>query len=410
MTGSCNAEQPSNRAAPVHATDADLVGQVLELNRQRTTAMATSSERIPVAHYTSEEHYRREAVGLFREQPVFAGLSVDIPEPGDVLALESGGIPVVVARGGDGAVRAYVNVCRHRGATVVRERGHVARTLSCPFHGWVYDLDDGHLVARPRSCGGFDEDGPCGLPTVPVAERHGMLFVRPAGDAPIDADGWLAGLGPDLAARRYDLLIPYDRHVSTWAANWKLLIDTFLESYHVFALHRDSIASSYLGIASPFAAFGPHNRIVVPQTAILGQGERPRDDRELLPYAVLQYFLAPNVIVSNLDRYVMTWRFVADAADRTTVDHAIYTWAPVDTDEARAHVDARFGLGRMVVAVEDFPESVRIHHNLEAGTLAHTNPGRNEPGIVHFHQTLAALLGDDRPDRAEVGEKRSELS
>jgi ring hydroxylating enzyme alpha subunit len=226
--------------------------------------------------------------------------------------------------------------------------------------------------------------------------------VRPGGGDPIDADPWLGDLGADLAARRYDRLIPYDRHASTWAANWKLLIDTFLESYHVFALHRDSIGDAYLGIASPFAAFGPHNRIVVPQTAILGQAERPRDDWELLPYAVLQYFLAPNVIVSNLDGYVMTWRFLADAADRTTVDHVIYTWAPVDTDEGRAHFDARFGAARMVTGVEDFPESERIHRNLVAGTLATTNPGRNEPGIVHFHETLAALLGDGRPERAEV--------
>ena len=395
------------------ATEIDLVGQVLDLNRRRTTTMAPSSRRIAAGHYTSAEHHRREAGGLFRDQPVFAGLSVDIPEPGDVLTLESGGIPVVVARGTDGGARAYVNVCRHRGATVVHGRGHVARSFSCPFHGWVYDLDDGHALARPRSCDGFEgldlgatagagDDGPCGLPTVPVAERHGMLFVRPGGGAPIDADAWLGGLAGDLAARRYDRLIPYDRHVSTWAGNWKLLIDTFLESYHVFALHRASIGDAYLGIASPFAAFGPHNRIVVPQTAILGQAERPRDEWELLPYAVLQYFLAPNVIVSNLDGYVMTWRFLADAPDRTTVDHVIYTWAPVDTEEGRAHFDARFGAARTVTGVEDFPESERIHRNLAAGTLAHTSPGRNEPGIVHFHETLAALLGDGPPDRAEV--------
>ena len=190
--------------------------------------------------------------------------------------------------------------------------------------------------------------------------------------------------------------------MSTWAGNWKLLIDTFLESYHVFALHRESIGDAYLGIASPFAAFGPHNRIVVPQTAILGQAERPRDDWELLPYAVLQYFLAPNVIVSNLDGYVMTWRFLADAVDRTTVEHPSTRgrrWTPRRPGK---HFDARFGAARSVTGDEDFPESERIHRNLAPGSLTHTNPGRNEPGIVHFHQTLAALLGDAGPTRPEV--------
>jgi phenylpropionate dioxygenase-like ring-hydroxylating dioxygenase large terminal subunit len=398
--------RPSTEGSRVdRATEIDLVGQVLDLNRRRTTATADAALRIPAEHYVAATHYGREAGGLFRDQPVLAGLSVDLAGPGDVLTFESGGIPIVVARGSDGAVRAYVNVCRHRGATVVRGPGHVARSFSCPFHGWVYDLDDGHLVGQPRSCDGFEglavSDG-CGHPPLPVAERHGILVVRPGDGPPVDVDAWLAGLAPDVSARGYDRLVPYDRATSTWAANWKLLIDTFLESYHVFALHRDSIGDAYLGIASPFAAFGHHNRIVVPQTAILGQAERPRDDWELLPYAVLQYFLAPNVIVSNLDGYVMTWRFVADAVDRTIVEHAIYTWAPVETPDGRAHFDARFGAARSVTGVEDFPESERIHRNLAAGTLTHTNPGRNEPGIVHFHQTLAALMADGRPERAEV--------
>ncbi len=69
---------------------------------------------------------------------------------------------------------------------------------------------------------------------------------------------------------------------------------------------------------------------------------------------------------------------------------------------AGPHFDARFGAARTVTGVEDFPESERIHRNLATGTLTHTNPGRNEPGIVHFHETLAALLGDGRPERAEV--------
>ena len=385
------------------ATEIDLVGEVLDLNRRRTTTMSPAAPAIPAEHYVSPVHHAREADGLFRRQPVFAALSVDLPEPGDVVTLESGGVPVLVARGLDGTVRAYVNVCRHRGATVVRDRGHVARTFSCPFHGWVYDLDDGRVVGRPRSCDGFDDEalGPecAGLPPLPVAEGHGIVVVRPGGGDPIDVDAWLAGLGCDLAARGYERLVPYGRASTTWAANWKLLIDTFLESYHVFALHRDSIGGAYLGIASPFAAFGPHNRIVVPQTAILGQAERPRGDWELLRYAVLQYFLAPNVIVSNLDGYVMTWRFVADAADRTTVEHAIYTWAPVDTPPGREHFDARVGAARSVTGDEDFPESERIHRNLASGALARTHPGRNEPGIVHFHDTLAALLASGAATR-----------
>ena len=120
---------------------------------------------------------------MFRTQPVLACLSVDIGEPGDVVTFESGGIPIVVVRGIDGAAHAYVNACRHRGTNFAQGRGHVARTFNCPFHGWVYDIDDGHLVAQPRSCEGFDGIDPStlGLRSLTVAERHGLVVVRPVG-------------------------------------------------------------------------------------------------------------------------------------------------------------------------------------------------------------------------------------
>ena len=71
----------------------------------------------------------------------------------------------------------------------------------------------------------------------------------------------------------YDTVIPYARATTTWRCNWKLLVDTFLESYHVPALHKASLGAAYIGAASPFDAFGPHNRIVVPQRALLDQAK-----------------------------------------------------------------------------------------------------------------------------------------
>ncbi|HEV8297088.1 MAG TPA: Rieske 2Fe-2S domain-containing protein, partial [Acidimicrobiales bacterium] len=272
----------------------ELVGRIIDMNAQRTTTLADDPLAIPAQNYTSDEHHALECAHLFRDQPVFGCLSVDVAEPGDSITFESGGLPVVVVRAPDGAVRAYVNACRHRGAPVARGHGHVSRTFSCPFHGWVYDIADGHLVGQPKSCGGFDalDATALGLRPLPVAEHNGIVAVQPTatsdGDLDVDVDAWLCGLAPELGARAYGSLLPYRHAATTWRCNWKLLLDTFLESYHVFALHRVSLGSFYLGIASPFDAYGPHNRIVVPQTSILQQVERPREEWELLPYAVLQ--------------------------------------------------------------------------------------------------------------------------
>jgi phenylpropionate dioxygenase-like ring-hydroxylating dioxygenase large terminal subunit len=377
-----------------HDAQIEMVERIMAMHAQQTTALADATLEIPAATYASATRHAREVSTIFSVQPVLACMSVDVREPGDVVTLEPGRIPVVVVRGIDGEVHAYVNACRHRGTAFVHERGHVTRTFNCPFHGWVYDIDDGHLVAQPRSCEGFDGLDPAslGLRPLPVAERHGLVVVRPTGDQPVDVDEWLCGLGDELAAREYSTLIPYDRISTTWACNWKLLLDTFLESYHVFALHRASIGPFYLGNASPFDAFGDHNRIIVPQKSVLDQADRPRDEWELLPYAVLQYYLAPNVIVSNLYGYVLTWRFVPDAVDRTTVELSMYTYEAVESEHERKHFDERFDAARTVTSDEDFPESERVHRNLASGVVDHTNAGRNEPGIIHFHRMLEAHL------------------
>ncbi len=373
------------------ATEIELVERVFAQHAARTTSLAEAGTRVPAGQYVSDEHHRQEAASLFRHAPVFACMSVDLASPGDRMSFESGGVPIVVVREAQGDVRAYVNVCRHRAAPLVRGIEITnERSFVCPFHGWVYDTADGRLLGQPRSCDGFDGVSPVELSLLPlaVAEAHGMIIVRPGGTAAIEVDAWLCGLGDELDSLSFDAVTPYKRMSTTWQCNWKLLIDTFLESYHVPTLHKVSLAAAYIGAASPFDAFGPHNRIIVPQAAILEQAAKPREEWELLPTAVLQYFLAPNLIISNLYGYVMTWRFVPDAPDRTTVEHALYTYRPASTDEDRAHFDARFEAARAVTSNEDFPESERVHHGLASGMVDATVIGRNEPGIVHFHEMI----------------------
>jgi phenylpropionate dioxygenase-like ring-hydroxylating dioxygenase large terminal subunit len=373
-------------------TQIDLVGRILDMHAQRTTSLAPDVWRVPAGDYVSSSRFELEQATLFRD-PVFACLSADIPEPGDHFSFESGGVPIVAVRGTDHRVRAYLNACRHRASPLVQEPGHVARSFSCPFHGWVYEIDDGRLTGRPRSCDGFVsvDDASMGLRPLPAAEAHGLVVVSPAGDR-FDVEQWLCGLGPELTSYRMGSVLPYRRASQRWACNWKLLLDTFFESYHVFALHRVSLGALYLGIASPFDAFGPHNRLVVPQTSILELADEPREKWDLMSHAVVQYFLAPNLILSNLYGYVVTWRFAPLGAGQTLVENALYTDGPVLTDAERAHYDSRFAAGRAITGEEDYPASESIHRNLSSGCVDHTVIGRNEPGVVHFHQTLAARL------------------
>lgn len=376
----------------------ELTREIFELESRNATTMADSVLHVPASHYTRDDHARRERDAWFLGQPSLACLGVEIPNPGDHLTYEIGGLPIVVVRAPDGTVRAYENICRHRAAPVARGCGSAGRILTCPFHGWSYDVRDGGLVAQPKSRGGFEsvDRATLGLRPLAAIERHGLVFVDPRrsqADVGIDVDAWLAGLEDDFASFDYSSFFPFESRSDVLECNWKLLLDTFFESYHVFALHRESLSAAYPGIASPAHGFGPHNRIIVPMASILELKDQPTGKWELLPHAVAQYFVAPNIIFSHFEPLLTVTRFTPLATNRTEVMQAFFTHLPVTSDAQREDFAARFAFAHRIISSEDYTESERVYRSLASGRVEHTLIGRNEPGIGLFHAALARSLG-----------------
>src|SRR5271165_1534661 len=261
-------------------TQRELVADVLAMQSRRTTTLADEVLRVPASNYTSEDHARSERERWFGDQPSVACLGADLPSVGSYVTLHVGGVPIVIVRGRDGVVHAFENICRHRAAPIARGCGQIGPNFACGFHGWTYSATDGRLIGQPKSCDGFASVDPTTLGLRPLAavERHGLVVVDPRRQAwghPIDVEGWLWGLADELAEFGYERCVPFRSQTDTWHCNWKLLLDTFFESYHVFALHRESLGSRYPTIASPARAFGPHNRIIVPQSSILDLAGEP---------------------------------------------------------------------------------------------------------------------------------------
>lgn len=379
-------------------TQRALIREIFALESRNATTMADDVLRIPARHYVCEEHARRERDGWFLGQPSLASLAVEIPNPGDYSTYEIGGLPIVVVRAPDGTIRAYENICRHRSAPVARGCGHAGRILSCPFHGWSYDTRDGHLVAQPKSRGGFEsvDRATLGLQPLAAAERHGLVVVDPRrsqAELDIDVDSWLAGLEDDFASFDYTSFHPFDSRTDILECNWKLLLDTFFESYHVFSLHRESLSATYPGIASPAQGFGPHNRIIVPMASLLPLEKQPSESWSLLPHAVAQYFVAPNVIFSHFEPLLTLTRFTPLSTNRTQVMQAFFTHFPVTDEAQRADCAARFDFAHQIISGEDYTESERVYRGLASGRVEQTLIGRNEPGIGLFHAALARALG-----------------
>ena len=376
-----------------HVTQVGLIARWLDLYAESATQLVDDVLTLDTSVYTSHEWFVREQAVLFRSGVVVACLTADLREPGDFVTLESGGVPIVVLRGADGVVRAFVNACRHRATQVAHGCGQV-KNFVCPFHNWTY-ARDGRLIAQPRSQGGFASlaKEALGLVPVPVDEAHGVVFVRPGGGDPIDAAAVLGdAIGADLDGFDLAHLHVWARMRRVWTCNWKLILDTFTESYHVFALHGASVGPDYPGHVMVFDSFGPHLRIPVPRASILEFADRPPAEWDLLAHATVQYHLAPNAMLNHTIDHVVLWRFEPVAADRTVAEMTMYTAqaraAHDPDDDWTASMKAWFDLHDAVTRDEDYPESERIQHVLASGRVPTTVLGRNEGAVQHFHRRV----------------------
>ena len=191
---------------------------------------------LPYGWYTDPEILRREEERIFRSAWQYVGHTAQLAQPG-YFATEVGRTPVVVTRDRDGVLRAFLNVCRHRGSVLAAGAG-ARETLQCPYHAWTYGLD-GALKAAPRSNRepGFDCEG-ISLRPASVGTWGPFLFANPDPGAVPIAD--VLGELPELVAATgldVERLQHHSRAESSVEANWKLVAENFLECYHCAVAH-----------------------------------------------------------------------------------------------------------------------------------------------------------------------------
>jgi phenylpropionate dioxygenase-like ring-hydroxylating dioxygenase large terminal subunit len=303
---------------------------------------------------------------------------------------------VLLVRGEDGYVRAFLNVCRHRGSRIAEGRGHPGRVFKCPYHAWTYDIN-GQLLGQPSARNAFDgvDAGATGLIPLVAAEQGGLLLVRPAaGGEPIDVGHELAGLASELAALGLEGFTFYAERHSTWTMNWKQPYDSFLEAYHIFSLHRDSLSKEVLSTPMLTDAFGPHGRGLVMSRAGLRLLDLDESEWTLRGSGNLVYWLFPNTIL-NLPApgHVELWQFypAENDAGRTRVHVRFYTPGEPASDNQRAFWDRMVDY-TMSFVDEDFVQQSTIFANLRSGILPELIFGRNEPALVHYHHALDHAL------------------
>ena len=154
---------------------------------------------VPVANYFDQERWELEMDRIFKRMPLMLAMTDELRNPGDYKAMEAVGMPVLLTRGDDGQVRAFVNMCRHRGAQIMLEGRGNSHRFTCPYHAWSYD-QHGDLVGvyAPKDFGEVDKSCNSLVP-LPVAERAGMIWAILNPKATVDIDTFLSGYDQVLA-------------------------------------------------------------------------------------------------------------------------------------------------------------------------------------------------------------------
>ena len=292
-----------------------------------TSRTASGARTLPQVYYTSEAIYQREMERIFACRWLYAGHVTQLPEPGDFFLFEADKESLIILRDRQDRVRAFFNVCRHRGARLCSAAsGHFASAVQCPYHAWTYGLD-GSLIGAPImvEVEGFAKDD---FPLHPVDVKvwEGLIFVNLAPE-PVSFAAAFAPLIGKFSQWHIGELKSVHRTVYDVEANWKLLFQNYSECYHCPGVHptlnqltpfRNSIndidEGPFLGGPMQMAQAGGSMTMSGARCAA-PLGEVAGDDLDFIYY----YTIFPNLFLSLHPDYVLIHRGEPSAVDHTRI-------------------------------------------------------------------------------------------
>lgn len=342
--------------------------------------------------YLNPTHFIKERKALFMDLPVPLIPSA-LLDRGQSVTHDLYGVPLVVTRDSAGTVHAMFNVCRHRGTRLVETADvQAASRLVCPYHAWTYKLD-GSLqgLPLPHSFPGLDK-ADYRLSRLPALESGGLIWTRLDG-APMEADDVLGDIADDFTALNLSGAHVFQKTTHRVAANWKLVMDAFLESYHVQRLHKHTIAPFFADAITASDRVGHHFR-----SAVARQGyeqANPEDPLETLRYIItFSFSLLPAGVVVVSPDYINVMLIYPQNVDQTIVeDYMLIPAKPQSEDEALHWKESFALLDGGVFGGEDFRAAELGQQGLSSGAIKRITLGTAEHGVADFHQTVLELIG-----------------
>ena len=353
---------------------------------------------LPLGRYTNNDMYALEIQRVFKRSWLYALHETELPVEGSYRLLDIPLAPVLVVRGNDGALRAFMNSCRHRGAPVVRDVEGVTRLLVCQYHSWGYDLQ-GNLVRVPDERDFVDlcrEDRP--LIEVRCEQWGGFVFINFDSEAPPLLE-WIGPVAERLPEVAQAPLRVVNRKSYDVRCNWKIMAEGFLEVYHAKTIHPTTVADTLDGRGAVMELFANgHTGMITPYTekALAGRENVAGLPRlpgfgELFWTSNPAYGIFPNLITpleASGFPFLLFWPL---DINRTRLD-VVWFGADWGQGERPSKWDKRL-LGFDVVMGEDMANLEPIQRSVEVAAHGGIPLNYQERRIWHVHATIDSMIG-----------------
>ena len=335
------------------------------------------AETLPAGWYTDPAFHEIDRELLFARTWQYAAHRSQLERPGSYVTAEVAGNPIILVRGKDDVVRAFYNVCRHRGGPLAMDGAGCVNVLQCKYHGWTYLLD-GSLRGVPK----FDrtelfDRRDYGLVPVALREWQGLYFVCLT-DAPEPLETVLDGIAERIAPLSPSNVSFHSRVVYDVACNWKVYVDNYLEGYHIPLVHPELMGMlNYRGYATetqPWYSL-QHSPLRHDNARYGGEG------------TAYYYFVFPNLMLNVLPGRLQSNVVIPLAPGRTRILFD-YFYDDVSSTESVTRIEEDLAFSDRVQR-EDGEICEYVQRGLSSRAY---NTGRYSPemeeGVYHFHSLL----------------------